>query len=106
MKRPLFWLTASLFLLGCGPSPRGDVHNLSDAIDHCRAYSRAVLAPGVDITLDHLSTRENREFYDVFLNIETRARRSYAHCRIDMSGLIVLHETPGFPKKGGAFSGF
>jgi len=106
MKHRLLWLVAPLFISGCDPSPQGDVHNLSDAIDHCRDYSRAVLAPNVDISLDHLSTRENREFYDVFLNVGTRERRSYAHCRIDMKGLIVLHETPGFPKKGGAFGGF
>lgn len=106
MKKRLFLLATPLLLMGCDPDPQGDVHNLSDAIDHCRGYTADILSPTIDISLDHLSTRESREFYDVFFNLETREKRSYAHCKVDMNGLIVQLDTPGFPKKGGAFSGF
>ncbi|WP_430461298.1 hypothetical protein ACQUQU_00510 [Thalassolituus sp. LLYu03] len=97
---------ALLLLNSCSKGLQGDVHNLSDAIEHCRDYSRNVLDSDLEISLDQYSTRQSREFYDVYMNVESRVRKGYAHCKIDTAGLIVLFDAPGFRRKGGAFSQF
>lgn len=103
----LYTLTAVLALAGCSDGRQGKVRDLSDAIAHCREYSDKVLPNDVEISLDQFSTRQSREFYDVFLNAETRTKRTYVHCRITMSGYIDLYDTPGLRRKGGgAFSQF
>lgn len=98
MKRLL--LLPLAMLTACDNSLQGRVHDIGDAIEHCRTYARKTLPNDVVISVDQLSTRENREYYEVFLNIQNRTRRGYAHCQIDMDGLIVDFTTPGFRQKG------
>ncbi len=101
-------LTLSVLLAGCdfGASLQGNVRNLGDAIDHCRSYTRHVVIADTVISVDQLSTRQSRDFYEVYLNLDTKEKHGYSYCQIDMDGLIVQHSAPGFRKNSGAFSQF
>jgi len=96
-------------LAGCSLQEglQGDVRNLGDAINHCRDYTRNTLAGSPVISVDRLSTRESREYYDVFLNLDRQDKHGYVHCQVNMDGLIVEHSVNKYRKnKGGIFGGF
>jgi len=102
-------ILAATFLSGCNQvqyDPQGDVDTLGDAMSHCRAYTKAVLPQGTRIALDELSSRETREYYEIFFDVSDANQTGYAKCRVDKYGLITYHGTRDFRTRSKSFSGF
>ncbi len=97
-----------LLLLSCSdPYPlQAKVRGLGDAINHCRGYTRHMLPPEAVISLDALSTREGRYFYDVFFSVTDGHDHGYVRCQIDMGGTIVNFDVRDFRQRSRSFSGF
>lgn len=87
-------------------NPQGDVDTIGDAMSHCRQYTKAVLPEGTLIALDEWSSRETREYYDIYFDVSDSTQTGYAKCRVDKMGLITYHGTRDFRTKSRSFSGF
>ncbi len=98
-----------IFVSGCNlmePDPQGDVDTIGDAMSHCRQYTKEVLPEGTMIALDEWSSRETREYYDIYFDVSDATQTGYAKCRVDKMGLITYHGTRDFRTKSRSFSGF
>lgn len=82
------------------------VRGIGDAIDHCRQYSRHMLPQEAVISLDSLSTRESKHFYDVFFSVQDSNDSGYVRCQIDKKGTIVYFNIRDYRRKGRSFVDF
>lgn len=111
-KIPLRWLLlllVSLSLTACGfqrdrSQLQGEVGDLGDAMEHCRRFVKNLLPAEVFVYIDTASSRENEEFYDIFLDLHDKDQDGYAQCRVDKKGLIIYHVIRDFREKGRSFT--
>ena len=101
-------LVLPLWLVACSdPYPmQAKVRDLGDAIEHCRGYTRYMLPPEAVLSLDALSTRQGRHFYDVFFSVRDNEHSGYVRCQIDMTGTIVLFKVRDYRQRSRSFSDF
>ena len=85
---------------------QGDVDTLGDAMSHCRAYTTHEMPQGTRISLDEYSSRETREYYDIYFDLSDSSQSGYAKCRVDKSGMITYLGTRDFRRKSRSFAGF
>lgn len=97
-----------LWLAACSePYPmQRPVRDLGDAINHCRDYTKYMLPPEAVISLDSLSTRQGKYFYDVFFSVRDQKDSGYVRCQIDMEGMIVYFNVQGYRQRIRSFTGF
>ena len=85
---------------------QGDVDTIGDAMSHCRAYTIHSMPEGTRVSLDEYSSRETREYYDIYFDLTDATQSGYAKCRVDKSGLITYLGTRDFRKKSRSFADF
>ena len=65
-----------------------------------------MLPPEAVISLDALSTRQGKYFYDVFFSVRDHKDSGYVRCQIDMDGMIVYFKVRDFRQRSRSFSDF
>ncbi|ASP38691.1 hypothetical protein CHH28_08360 [Bacterioplanes sanyensis] len=95
-------------LTGCGRDPErmANIRDLGDAINHCRNYTRQVLPDDTAIAIDRLSTRENTEFYDVYLRVSDKDHNGWVRCQVTQDGYIDEHRVYGMRHEGPSIFSF
>lgn len=83
-----------------------DIRRLGDAINHCRGYTEFVLPPEVRISVDRLSTREGRDYYDVYFDVSDGTDHGYVQCQVDFRGKITHHVVRDFRRRSRSFGDF
>ncbi len=106
--RRVIMLALPLWLAACSESypMQKPVHDLGAAINHCREYTQYMLPPEAVISLDALSTRQGKYFYDVFFSVRDHKESGYVRCQINMDGMIVYFNVRDFRQRSRSFSDF
>lgn len=106
--RCLAILAFPVWLAACSESypMQKPVHDLGAAINHCREYTQYMLPPEAVISLDALSTRQGKYFYDVFFSVRDHKESGYVRCQINMDGMIVYFKVRDFRQRSRSFSDF
>lgn len=83
-----------------------DIRRLGDAINHCRNYTEFVLPAEARISVDRLSTREGRDYYDVYFDVSHGTHHGYVQCQVDFHGKITHHVVREFRRRSRSFGDF
>lgn len=101
-------IIASLALASCLRDAErvANVRDIGDAINHCRNYTRSVLPDDTAISIDRLSTRENSEYYDVYLRVSDKNNHGWVRCQVAQDGYIYEHRVHGMRHEGPSIFSF
>jgi hypothetical protein len=83
---------------------QGKVGDIGDAMEHCRGFIKYILHDEAYIYIDSMSSRETKDYFDIFLHLQDSDQEGFAQCRVNKQGLITYHSIREFSKKGRAFS--
>ncbi|WP_157729698.1 hypothetical protein [Bacterioplanes sanyensis] len=83
------------------------IRDMGDAMNECRRYTEERLTEVTGISIDRLSTRENNNEYDVYLNITDGHQRGYVQCQVSKKeGLgVTYHAVRDFEREQRYFAG-
>lgn len=102
-------VTISLFCSACffkdSYELQGKAGDIGDAMEHCREFINYLLPDDAYVYIDTASSREEVDFFDIFLDIHDKNQTGYAQCRVNKRGLITYHSIREFHQKGRSFSG-
>lgn len=84
---------------------QGKAGDIGDAMEHCRAFINYLLPDEAFVYIDTASSREEVEFFDIFLDLHDSKQEGFAQCRVNKRGLITYHSIREFRQKGRSFSG-
>ncbi|MGK0247438.1 MAG: hypothetical protein ACI910_000160 [Oleispira sp.] len=109
-RRSFLILIICVVLASCGlyrepyelQSKAGDI---GDAMEHCRGFIKYTLHEKAYIYVDSRSSRETKEYYDIFLHLQDSEQEGFAQCRVNKQGLITYHSIREFGGRGRSFSG-
>ena len=80
------------------------VGDIGDAMEHCRGYISYVLDGDVMIHIDQISSREETEYYEIFLELQDVTQEGWAQCRVSKEGTIIYHKIRDFTRQGRSFA--
>lgn len=107
--KPLIVMAIAVSLCACtNKEPynlQGKAGDIGDAMEHCRAFINYLLPDEAFVYIDSASSREEVDFFDIFLDLHDSKQEGYAQCRVNKRGLITYHSIREFRQKGRSFSG-
>ena len=84
---------------------QGKAGGIGDAMEHCRAFIEYTLHDEAYVYIESRSSRETKEYFDIFLTVQDSDQEGHAQCRVNKQGLITYHSIRNFNVKGSSFVG-